>query len=253
MKSPSPPLLTEELPLRAEQDELQAAAQSRVFNPGEIQQLLGKLIAARAVISLYPEKPGIIARLPVLGIDGHQLILGLPEEGDRGPVFDARQLLCVGLLDRVKLQFDVGYPRLVDWQHQPALAVTSPANILRLQRRSSYRLTVPLTQPLSCYIPQRHDDEIEVSVIDLSVGGMGVLAFIPGMRFGPGDHYHGVRIELPGMASVGVDILVRSRLEIVLRNGIRTVRTGLEFTRLPVHDQHQIQQYIGKTELLSHP
>ncbi|HEY9100521.1 flagellar brake protein [Chitinimonas sp.] len=250
MLTSTPPLLTEELPLKAEPEELQGAALSRLHNPAEVHQVLAGLIAKRAIVSLYPEKPGVIASLPLLGIDGHQLILALPEEAERAAVFDARQLLCVGLQDRIKLQFEVGYPRLVEWQRQPALAVTAPASILRLQRRDHYRLTIPLSQPLSAFVPLQADgeEEIEVSIIDLSLGGMGILAFIPGLRLVPGARYHGIRVELPHMASVAVDAQVRSRFELVLRNGIRTVRTGFEFTPLPPASRQQIQHYINRIE-----
>lgn len=250
MLTSTPPLLTEELPLRAEPEELQATTLSRLHNPAEVHQLLASLVARQAMVSLYPEKPGVIASLPLLGIDGHQLILALPEETERAAVFDARQLLCVGLQDRIKLQFEVGYPRLVEWQHQPALAVTAPASILRLQRRDHYRLTIPLSQPLSAYLPLRpdSDEEVEVSIIDLSPGGMGILAFIPGLSLLPGARYHRIRIELPHMASVAVDAQVRSRFELVLRNGIRTVRTGFEFRPLPAADRQQIQHYINRIE-----
>lgn len=111
------------------------------------------------------------------------------------------------------------------------------------QRRSFYRLMTQAVAPLSCYIPVQ-GDELEIDLIDLSVGGIGILGYMPGLLLRPGMQYRGIRIELPQVGTLVADIEIRAAEDVTLRNGIHTVRTGAQFLKLSAPAQNLIQRYI---------
>ncbi|MFC4160218.1 flagellar brake protein [Chitinimonas lacunae] len=248
MKSTQPPLMTDALPLRIETAELAGAEQLLVTTRAEIVQLLQQLCQRRDLVSLYLDHTDHFALTLPLVVDEDQLVLDMPSGELRHAVFQASQLQCTAAPQQIKLQFSCAHPRQIDWDGRPALAVDLPSQILRLQRRETYRLTVPLGQPLSCYLPSGHGDTVEVSLVDISIGGIGILGCVPGLSLAPGTHYHGIHIELPDSGTVVADIEIRTSFDLTLRNGIKTVRTGARFLHLPTTTEAQIQRYITHVE-----
>jgi len=240
--------MTDELPLRVEAEELAGSEQLRVTDAGEIRVLLQRVAEHHEFTCLYVDASDRFALSSVLGLNGEQLILDMPNHPMRSEVLSVDKLFCVSSLQRVKLQFEVRTPRIVDWNGQAAIGTSLPDHVLRLQRRDFYRLTVPLGQPLSCFIPSGHGDEVEISLVDISVGGVGILGFVPGLRLTPGAHFHGVRIELPGTGTVMCDMEIRSSFDVTLRNGIRTVRIGGQFVNPNSATQSLVQRYITRIE-----
>ncbi|MGQ5524080.1 flagellar brake protein [Chitinimonas sp. PSY-7] len=115
------------------------------------------------------------------------------------------------------------------------------------QRRAYYRLMTLEVAPLSCFVPVQ-GDEVEIDLVDLSVGGLGILGYMPGLLLRPGVKYRGVRIELPKLGTLVADIEIRDVYDITLRNGIRTTRTGAQFIHLGAPAQNLIQRYILEAE-----
>lgn len=243
-----PPLMTDELPLRVEPAELKDADQFIVSQAAQVQHLLTQVCAHQEIVSLYVDESDNFALSSALAISGSLLVLEIPEGLLHDDILAAMDLFCVSTLERVKLQFQVRFPRVIDWQGRSALAVQLPAEILRLQRRDFYRLTVPLGQPLSCHLPVGHGEEMEISLIDISVGGVGILGFVPGLKLYPGAQYHGARIELPDAGTVVADLEIRASFDVTLKNGIKTVRIGTQFINLAGSMQTMIQRYITRIE-----
>lgn len=243
-----PPLMTEELPLRLEPEELSGGEQFHVDSRTEIESLLTQLAQRKELICLYIDASENFDLSAAIAVSGDQLILDLPRRGMGDAILLASQVLCVSNLHRVKLQFESRAPRRVEWEGRPALALSLPSQLLRFQRRDFYRLTVPLGHPLSCYIPTGRGDEVEISLVDISVGGIGILGYAPGIRLSGGLRYQNIRIELPGTGTIVGTVEVRASFDVTLKNGIRTVRTGAQFISLPGTSQALIQRYITRIE-----
>ncbi|WP_158228843.1 flagellar brake protein [Chitinimonas sp. BJB300] len=115
------------------------------------------------------------------------------------------------------------------------------------QRRAYYRLMTLEVAPLSCFVPVQ-GDEVEIDLVDLSAGGLGILGYMPGLLLRPGVKYRGIRIELPKLGTLVADIEIRVVNDITLRNGIRTTRSGAQFLNLGTPAQNLIQRYILQAE-----
>ncbi|MDK2122967.1 flagellar brake protein [Parachitinimonas caeni] len=251
MVTASPPLVSEEVPRRITEADLAAGQPMTLANAAEIAQLLTAVASGHEMVCLYfGQGADDFALSAILGVDPqhHSFVLDFPADTDSLPqTSEGYRLLCVTSQNRIKIQFEV-VARDFMLNGRAALLAALPQSVLRLQRRDHYRLTTPLGQPLSCHIPVSAQEEIEVALIDISLGGMGILGYVPGLKLAPGTCYAHVRIELPGTGTIVADIQVRSTFDITLRNGIRSVRTGCQFLNLPGTMQALVQRYITRIE-----
>lgn len=115
------------------------------------------------------------------------------------------------------------------------------------QRRSHYRLLTQAVEPLSCFIAVQ-GEEMDIDLVDLSVAGIGILGYLPGLLLQPGQVWRNIRIELPQVGTLCSDVEIRSAQDVTLRNGIRTVRTGAQFLAPSSTLQNMVQRYILQAE-----
>lgn len=247
-KSALPPLMTDELPLRIEAAELPGGEELRIENRAEIDTLLKHLTHRRELVCIYVDESERFGLTAILEVSAQRFVLEVPPGEMRSAVTSARKLLCVSRLQQVKLQFEADDLQQITWKGEPALSLALPTSVLRFQRRDFYRLTVPLGQPLSCFIPSGLGDEVEISLVDISIGGIGILGYTPGVRLENGLRYQNVRIELPETGTIVANIEIKASFDVTLKNGIRTVRTGAQFVGLPGTVQALIQRYITRIE-----
>jgi len=248
MNAANPPLITDELPPRVAPDEIEDAGQFRVTVRAEISHLLEQLARQHEFVCLYVDRSDNFALSSLLAVESDRLVFDMPKTSLGLHLTAVQQLYCVSSLQRVKLQFEVESPAVIDWQGGSAIVTSLPKDILRIQRRDFYRLSVPVANPLSCFVPTRHGEELEVSLSDISVGGVGMLGYVPGLRLIAGARINGVHIELPDTGTVVVDLEIRSREDVTMKNGIRTVRVGAKFINPTSATQSLIQRYITRVE-----
>jgi len=165
---------------------------------------------------------------------------------------ESDKLICVSNLDRVKIQFILHGVELTQFEGRTAFLADTPESLLRLQRRDFYRLSMPVLRPLKCLIPiRKHDNStgtIEVNVIDISGGGVGIVAKIDSIELSSDMLLPNCRIELPNVGTIVATLRIRSVYEVTLRTGVRSKRAGCQFIDLPGPMQTLVQRFIIKTE-----
>lgn len=163
------------------------------------------------------------------------------------------QLTLVGNLDRIKIQFRLAAPHEQHYSGQPALASTVPAELLRLQRRESFRLEPPVGQPVFCrLVASRADDSkqaLELRVVNISGGGIAL--HVPtelADDFGPATVFTGCRLDLPGEGVVLVNMRTHKAVEFSDENGRHYLRVGCEYIGLSPMRLSKIDHYIARVE-----
>lgn len=78
----------------------------------------------------------------------------------------------------VKNQFSTGSVREITYQQRRAFATRLPEQYTRLQRREFFRLVLPMTRRPPCVIRQADKPVLNLSVVDISIGG--IAAELPG-------------------------------------------------------------------------
>lgn len=159
---------------------------------------------------------------------------------------------CVALLDKVRIQFLLGEFMSVTHEGRPAFLSAFPKELLRLQRREFYRLTIPIARPLKCRMPLPlaggGERVYEAPILDISCGGIGMAAPPDAVPFATGQVIPDCRIELPEVGIIACSLRVLSLFDITLRSNARIRRAGCEFINLPGPMATLVQRYIIKVE-----
>ncbi|HKJ82881.1 MAG TPA: flagellar brake protein [Mariprofundaceae bacterium] len=157
--------------------------------------------------------------------------------------------------NRVKIQFSTESLKKVRYDKLNAFKMEIPDSVLRIQRREHYRIDTPVINPLCCLIPVHIEKDavesettLKATVVNISVGGVGIVDVPPQAKIESGRIYRGCRIGLPGTGTLEVDMEVVNIYEISSKKGGKTTRYGCRFIDLKGSMQAMIQRYVLKLE-----
>ncbi len=191
----------------------------------------------------------ILTTLLDVDLDSNRVVLdyGASETLNR-KVQDARKIIFITAQDKVRIQFTVPHVQKISWEGEPALQISLPDSLVKLQRREYFRLSTPISKPLSCVFPLEDGRKVSLTIVDLSIGGIGVVNPPAGFRFEIGKTYQGCHFVLPDTGTIVTTLQIRNAFEITMKNGTHTMRAGCMFVNLPGTMQSMIQRYIIKLE-----
>jgi c-di-GMP-binding flagellar brake protein YcgR len=148
----------------------------------------------------------------------------------------------------VQVHFNLNQIRLVQHDGRPAFAAPLPGDIVRLQRRESFRIDTPRVKPLRFFIRLPEGREIELTAFDVSVTGIGLLATAdPNLQ--AGQLLERCRFRLPDDTQ---DIHLAAQVQHIThsqsRTGARQWRIGVHFLNLSASTENRLQRYIARLE-----
>ncbi len=163
-------------------------------------------------------------------------------------ILESDRIVFLTTQDRVRVQFTAPRVEKVVYNNRDAFRLPLPDAVLKLQRREYYRISTPITVPLKCEIPLPQGGKIDVSIVDISVGGIGIVGYPPELVTEVGTAYPGCKIDLPDVGSIVATIQIRNVLDVTLKSGQVSKRAGCQFMDLPANMQVLLQRYIIKLE-----
>ena len=224
----------------------------------EIVAILGMLRKAGSMVTAYFGGGSDFLLTSIVAVRPEQDELVMDYGADSAAnqcALQANKITFVAAHEHIKIQFATASPRQARFEGRDAFSVPLPAALLRLQRREFFRIATPLTRPLKCVVPPvvpplsaRVCAPAEVTIVDISCGGIAVIDFSEPADNEPGACFRGCRILLPDIGAVTADILVKSSYEVTLKNGAKHKRAGCEFVDMPERERAKIQRYINKLE-----
>jgi c-di-GMP-binding flagellar brake protein YcgR len=143
----------------------------------------------------------------------------------------------------VKNQFMTGLVYETSYKKRPAFATRLPNQYTRLQRREFFRLVLPLTRRPPCLLTRDDGSTLQLSVVDISIGGIAAELTGGKLDYAPGQVLKGARIDLKGIGTLDVDLEVRNSGE-VQRGGKVAARIGCQFAKLSHAMENQLQRFI---------
>ena len=222
----------------------------RISGPREVAAVLRQLSDASAQLHLNA-RDGSVVDATLWGSDAQRGSISFnvdPQDPALGALQEYGEVVVVGYLDSVKLQFDVGRLVLVHSHQASVLSCSYPREVYRFQRRNAYRVR-PLmrTAPVARL---RHTDiaemQLALRLMDVSIGGCALFlpADVPPMQVG--GVMNQVEIELDADTRFHVNL----RLQHVtsLNADSSGVRLGCEFVRLDPTAQRALQRFIDQTQ-----
>ena len=156
----------------------------------------------------------------------------------------ADKIVFVTNLNRIKIQFSTKALTQISYQNRPAFRLDLPTSLLKLQRREYYRLIAPMRAAIHCIIPDLGGTKYEVSVVDISVGGVGLSGLPSAVPLENGQLLTQCSIVLPEEGTVMASLEVRNQQQTTLRSGEQVLRAGCYFVGIPAAHQAMIQRYI---------
>lgn len=234
-----------------------------IRNESEIMLMLRRMRDQRVLLNVF--------------IDGgpHRFVSAVLDAGPRGIIFDApgeerlgrhaaeaEVLTGAAQLDGVRIQFDVRGAKAVLFDKLPALHTPLPRGMIRLQRRDSYRLGVPLHSPVGCtvrYQPKGAEGAAADApppepvverprVVDISMEGLALVFQDSEIPLSVGMDLPDCKIALPDSESTQVLLRVRNLHHTTNPQGGRSVRAGCQMINVPARFTQLIQRYIFKVE-----
>jgi len=244
--------MQENLPLTIERLSEEQEREFRIASKMQIRSLLRNLSEKGLLAALYYDgvKDFIMTTVLDVGEEGFWVEQGVDALRNHR-IAASKRVALVSLLDQVKLQFFVDEIRAVTHQGYPAFYLPLPANLYRLQHREYYRLMLPHSEQLRCLVPVgKPANRIEVSVMDISVGGMRLFYTGNDIEFIPGQTYTDCLIDLPETGRISVAITVKNLVSITPKPGHLVRRVGCEFNDLDNATNILLQRYVTRMQRL---
>lgn len=222
----------------------------RISAPREINAMLRQLYDGNIQVNLNAAD-GNMVHGTIWTLDGDRGTLGFAIDANDPalhPLLECQEVVVVGYLDSVKLQFDISDLVLVRGPQASVLTGPIPREMFRFQRRSAYRVRpVQRSTPMA---KLRHTDfgdmRLTLRVLDVSLGGCALLLplDVPPMQLG--GIINQVEIELD--ADTRFQVNLRLQHVTALNTDTQGARLGCEFVRADSGALRSLQRFIDLTQ-----
>ncbi|MHB1676696.1 MAG: flagellar brake protein [Sulfuriferula sp.] len=150
-------------------------------------------------------------------------------------------------LNKVRILFSASQVSECIQADRPALCIEIPPILIRLQRREYFRVNIPAGQSNRCIIPLT-GDSYNVTLVDISGGGVAILDERKILELEPGYEYNDCQIQLADIGLVQVNLQVRNWQDLSLAPGKTNRRIGCQFVGLSPGMLTLVQRYIMHLE-----
>jgi c-di-GMP-binding flagellar brake protein YcgR len=215
----------------------------------EILSVLNDLIHRREAVTVYFNggRDWLLTTLLEAGPDALVFDLSGDEDANRKLPASA-SCIFVSRLTGIRVQFSGGNAQRFSWGGSDAFWIPLPERLVRVQRRESYRILLPVAKPLMASLYDEDDAKLgDWPAHDLSVGGLG-LTLHGNVPFEVLQPVARLTIALTKQLSVTAPAVVRHVTPLTEHHGILRTRVGLSFAGLPPSTGVAIQRFIIKLE-----
>lgn len=223
-----------------------------IVSAKEIVSILKHIAKNATQVVLYYDDGGFFILTTLVDVNDNGLWLEQStNERDNKRILESDDLMLVSTHLHVKVQFAAKHARSVEHHSYSAFYLPLPKCIYRLQRRDSFRLDIPPARPLRCVIPAgepKSGQTCEVTVIDISAGGMKLTYAESDIELVQGQTYENCQIKLPEMGTISVTMVVRSLFAAPAKSGKTIVRAGCQFINLSNAASILLQRYINSMQ-----
>lgn len=219
----------------------------------EVVQTLKLLKKEKTMISAFFGSGKYSVPTIVLGILSKRNLLILdygPNEAINKKFLAAERVSFVISYHGIKGQFSVREVTKAKFNGLPVYTLPIPDAMLWLQRRQSYRIKMPLENPVRCQVFMNDEESIEVNVLDISATGIALMdeKCLFSEDADEGNKVINCKLVLPKIGEMSVSMEIRSRLLLKKDDVSGGQRIGCQFMKLSYTDESSIQRYILNVE-----
>jgi flagellar brake protein len=242
---------TKEIPLKIELFSSDEENEYLITNPKEIVSILHDIAQRKSRVALYYNEGISMVLTMILAVDENGVWIDAASNPlDNRLIERSKRIIFVSTHNQAKVQFVAGDVVLGTYEDAPAFSLGLPRKLLRLQRRDYYRLVTAETGALNCIIHPTANQSMqhEVTVMDISIGGVALVCEQTGVELHPGMVYEHCQIELPGLGTIIAAIEVKNAFEITDRSGKVKRRAGCVFVKPDGKTTMLLQRYIAQMQ-----
>ncbi len=243
---------SKEVPLKIEVFSQNDGSDFIIHDPKEILSVLRDIVAHRNRVALYYNDDNSLVLTLLLAADESGLWAdAAASPPDNRHIERSNRIVFVSTHNQAKVQWVSTETTQGVFENSPAFYLPLPRKLLRLQRRDFYRLMTPEPNALKCVIrpaPERKHLSHEVTVMDISIGGVALVCEEDGVELHPGTTYPNCEIELPDVGTVNATIEVKNTFEVTVRNGEIKRRAGCVFVKPDGKTTMLLQRYVAQMQ-----
>ena len=228
----------------------QGLEEFRVSSPRDVGLLLKQLLDGSVLLNLNGSD-GHVFTSAIWTLDSTRGTIGFnadPNDPAMQSVLHSREVVVVGYLESVKVQFDVQNLVLVHGNRASVLSCPFPREMFRFQRRNAFRVRPLMRSAPTARLrhPDLPDTEFSLRVIDISIGGCALFLPDDVPMVNAGVVIAGVRMELD--TDTRLDVTLRLHNVTSLNSEARGLRLGFEFVRPGGDTLRTLQRFIDLTQ-----
>ncbi len=226
-----------------------------VQNQKQIIQILNELAKHHEMLKISFSHDTCLTN--VISVDAHNHVVYLDIGID--DAFNDRLLASHHVIfskdDGIRLKWTSAQLTLATLKDGKAIKIALPQKLMRLQRREFFRLATPIVNPVPCIIPipnvenPDEDRALELTLVDVSLGGVGVIAANPlDEVLVIGANFDKCRINFPEVGETNLTLQVRNITPVTMKDGATKYRVGLQFISPSRGNEGLINKYTFNLE-----
>jgi c-di-GMP-binding flagellar brake protein YcgR len=228
-----------------------------VHNHKEIIQILADLAKRHEMLKLSFNDHHDSCLTNVISVDAHNNAVYLDVGIDEA--FNSRLTASHHVVfskdDGIRIRWMSTHITLATLKDGKAIKIAIPQKLMRLQRREYFRLATPIVNPVPCVIPVSDaanpdlNGIIELTLLDVSLGGIGAIAADPlDELLVVGASFDKCKISFPEVGETSLTLQVRNITPIVPKEGVVNHRIGFQFITPSRGNAGLINSYTHKLE-----
>lgn len=223
-----------------------------LHNHVEIVHVLNELAKHRVLINLTTDEgDALVTTVLYVSGDRQFLCLDVSKDEDVNQRITDSKLVSFETQSDIKVRWQADDLQWVTAKDGLAFALHVPTVIERVQRREYFRLHPPQgNKAMICRIPVDGDTVIEVTLLDMSAGGIGVIYRGSELAmFEQGKILEGCSMDFPEIGRVPMSLRVCGIWQSsITKSGDPMHRIGLQFVGLSRGVNNVIQRYMIELE-----
>lgn len=241
-----------EIPLKIELFSNDEENDFLIHDPKEIVAILQTIVQRKSRVALYYNEGNSVVLTMLLAADEQGVwVDAASNELDNRHIERSNRIVFVSTHNQAKVQFVTNNAMMGQYENAPAFGIALPRKLLRLQRRDYYRLVTPESHALKCLIrpvPDKAHIQHEITVMDISIGGLALVCEESGVELKAGMVYEHCQIELPDIGTLDTTIEVKNTFEVTDRSGKVKRRAGCVFVKPDGKTTMLLQRYVAQMQ-----
>jgi c-di-GMP-binding flagellar brake protein YcgR len=226
-----------------------------VQNQKQIIQILNELAKHHEMLKVSFSHDTCLTNVISVDVHNHVVYLDIGIDDAFNDRLFASHQVVFSKDDGIKIRWTSTQLSVATLKDGKAIKIALPQKLMRLQRREFFRLATPIVNPVPCIIPIANEDNpdadrtLELTLIDVSLGGIGTVASNPlDELLVIGASFDKCRINFPEVGETNLTLQVRNITPITMKDGAIKSRVGLQFISPSRGNEGLINRYTYNLE-----